>query len=398
MIHKWLRDTFFQHGWLLPAVLVLTQLGGRGLYNTLAGFYALWGLLSLCGCRHRLDRLTTLLYLALLAVFLVGIPGAMHPKEGLRAWLGFLAPSLAILLVQAALWESSNTLDRLLGGIALFGGVTLLGLYLLLLYHGLGLSGRPFDPSTQLREDELPFLLPFLLAWIWWRDTGAWRYWSMAGVVVAVLTYVVIAEGRAALLGVILALAVFAKLVLAWRWRWIAALATLVLIVAIGIHSGPFRKVDLDPEQPLDAFTAGRTALWRQALEHPPKRLWLGVGLGNGRYATEILHFELGGVHTQVQHLHNFLMDVWYETGILGAGSLLALIGAVFWRLSQRWRLLSVRDRQRAGVLLAAALAILGAALFSFSYTSRHFAYLFVCFGALIYLSNPVIGAKHQDR
>lgn len=132
----------------------------------------------------------------------------------------------------------------------------------------------------------------------------------------------------------ILALAVFAKLVLAWRWRWIAALATLVLIVAIGIHSGPFRKVDLDPEQPLDAFTAGRTALWRQALEHPPKRLWLGVGLGNGRYATEILHFELGGVHTQVQHLHNFLMDVWYETGILGAGSLLALIGAVFWRLS----------------------------------------------------------------
>ncbi|MBK8183147.1 MAG: hypothetical protein IPK63_09740 [Candidatus Competibacteraceae bacterium] len=39
-----------------------------------------------------MDRLTTLLYLALLAAFLVRTPGAMHPEaEGLRAWLGFSA-------------------------------------------------------------------------------------------------------------------------------------------------------------------------------------------------------------------------------------------------------------------------------------------------------------------
>ncbi|MBK8183146.1 MAG: hypothetical protein IPK63_09735 [Candidatus Competibacteraceae bacterium] len=50
--------------------------------------------------------------------------------------------------------------------------------------------------------------------------------------------------------------------------------------------------------------------MWRQVLEHHGTWLGLGVGLGQRRYATEILHFELGGVHTQVLHLHNFRMDV----------------------------------------------------------------------------------------
>ena len=92
--------------------------------------------------------------------------------------------------------------------------------------------------------------------------------------------------------------------------------------------------------------------------------------------------------------MHNFLLEAWYETGILGVGALLALIGSVFWRLARRWNGLSFQDRQRAGVVLAAALAILGAALLSFSYTSRHFAYLFVCLGALNCLAGNSVEAN----
>ena len=72
-------EAFFRQGWLLPAVLPLTQIGGRALFNVVAGSYALWGLLSLWSRRKQLDRMTALLYLLLLSVFLLGIPGAVEP-------------------------------------------------------------------------------------------------------------------------------------------------------------------------------------------------------------------------------------------------------------------------------------------------------------------------------
>jgi teichuronic acid biosynthesis protein TuaE len=387
-LHSRLQEAFFRSGWLLPTLLPLTQLGGRALFNSIAGVYALWGLLSLWSRRERLDRTMTALYLALLGVFLLGIPGSFDPLAGFRLWGEVVAQSLTLLLMHLALQESPAHIDRLLRLLAGCGAITLAGLYLLLPYYALGGSGQPFDPSSQLQEDSLPFLLPFILGWIWRQGSGRWRYGAMTLVTAAVLGYVVLAEGRAALFGLIVGLTVFCGFVLGWRWRWIAALMIAVLAAGIVANTGPFRKAELDPNHPLDAFTSGRTILWRQALQHPPDRRWLGVGIGNGFHAREVLSFQIGGERVQVKHLHNVLMDVWYETGLLGLGALLALLGAVFGRLAWGWRRLSIEDRQRAGVLLAAAFALMAAGLLSFSYSSRYFAcYFFACLGGLSYFA-----------
>ena len=91
-------------------------------------------------------------------------------------------------------------------------------------------------------------------------------------------------------------------------------------------------------------------------------------------------------------------MDAWYETGLLGLGALLALIGVVLGRLARAWRRLSAEDRQRAGVLLAAALAIMTAGLLSFGYTSRYFAcYGFACLGGLSYFAMLPSGAVDKS-
>lgn len=399
-LHSRLQDAFFQRGWLLPTLLPLTQLGGRALFNVVAGLYALWGLLSLWSRRERLDRTITLLYLTLLGVFLLGIPRSLDPQAGLRLWGEMAGQSLTLLLMHIALQESSASIDRLLRLMAWCGGITLAGLYLLLPYYALGGSGQPFDPSSQLQEDNLPFLLPFILGWIWRQGSGCWRYGAMAAVTAAALGYVALAEGRAALLGLIVGLTVFCGAVLGWRLRWIALLMIGVLAVGIVVNTSPFRKAEIDPEHPLDAFTSGRTILWRQALQHPPDRMWLGVGIGNGFHAREVLSFQMGGERVQVKHLHNVLLDVWYETGLLGLGALLALLGAVFGRLAWVWRRLSVGDRQRAGVLLAAAFALMAAGLLSFSYTSRYFAcYFFACLGGLSYFATrPASADTDPDR
>ena len=394
--HDALREAFFRQGWLLLAVLPLTQIGGRALFNLVAGLYVVWGLLSLWGRRDRLDRSTILLYLALLGVALAGVPGSVDPVGGLRVWIQFAAQTSTLLLVQAALRESPENIDRLLAAMALFGGIALASLYLLLPYHWFEWSGRPFNPLTQLQEDNLPFLLPFLLGWIWRYGDHRWRYGAMLGVTAAALGYVAISEGRAALFGLIVGLAGFCWAVLAWRPRWVALLAVWVLAVGIAANIGPFLKAELDLEHPLDAFTAGRTIVWRHALEHPPARPWLGVGIANASHSQELLRFELSGVQVQIKHFHNFLIDAWYETGILGVGLLLALVGTVFVRLARIWRWLPVDDRQRAGILLAAALSIIAAALLSFSYTSRQFAcYLFACLGGLIHFGRSRVGAAN---
>jgi len=399
-LHNNIQEAFFQRGWLLPAVLPLTQLGGRALFNSIAGIYALWGLLSLWNRRQQLDPTTTLLYLTLLGVFLLGIPGSLEPQEAFRSWGGFFMQSTSLLLMQVALRESPAYPDRLLDAMALFGGITLAGLILLLPYDVFGWSGRPFDPDNQLQEDNLPFLLPFMLGWLWRRGHGRWRNGAMVTITAITLGYVVLAEGRTALFGLIVGLAIFCWVALGWRLRWSGLLAMLVLVLAVIANTGPFQKSNLDPDHPLDAFTTGRTILWRQALQHPPPRPWLGVGIGNGSHAGEVLRFKIGEGWHEVKHLHNFLLDTWYETGLLGLGVLLTLIGTIFGRLAWIWRRLSAEDRQRAGILLAAALAILAAGLFSFGYTSRYFAcYGLICLGGLNHFAtSSAIADRNPDK
>ncbi len=394
-----MQDAFFRWGWLIPAALPLAQVGGRGLFNSIAVPYALWGLVALWSRRSRLDRMAALPYLALVGVLLIGIPGAGDPGVSLKTWGVFLMQSFSLLLMLAAMGESSDHPDRFLGATALFGALSLAALVLIVPYFAFGWSGVPFTPSTQLKEDGLPFLLPFILGWVWRRGDKRWRYGAMAGIALVTLAYVVLAQGRAALLGMIVGLAVFCWAVLGWRLRWGALLAALVLTVGFLANLGAFlRGSNVDPSHQLDGFTSGRTILWRQAIQHPPERTWLGVGMGNVGHAQEVL--DMGGGRGTVKHLHNFLMDAWYETGLLGIGALLVLIGSVLARLSSNWRSLSPEDRQRAGILLSALMAIIAAALFSFGYTSRYFAlYGFVCLGALSHFAAIRAAAdKTPDR
>lgn len=387
MHYQRLSQAFFHWGWLLPALLPFSQLGGRGLFNTLVYLYALWGLASCYQRQVRLERTVLIPYLLLLSAFLLSIPGALDTAEALHTWLTFALQSAVLLLTLAALGADADSPQRLLNAMALGAALTLGTVYLILPYHLFAFSGQPFAPEYQLREDNLPFLLPFILGWLWQRRAHRWCYAAMVAVTALALGYVVLAQGRAALLGMVVSLALFSALTWQWRWRRILGMAGLVLALGIALNIQPFLKMQLDPTRPLDAFTAGRSALWRQALADPPAQPLVGVGLGNVAQHQAMLRFQLGGDFKQVKHLHNFLLDAWYETGLLGLGALLGMLGSVLVRLLRVWRELSAIQRQQAGIWLAAAAALLSAGLLSFSYTSRQLAcYLFLCLGALSHL------------
>lgn len=387
---KLLREQFFRIGWLVPTVLPVAQIGGRALVNVIASLYLLWAIAAVLGLSIRVSRVLILLYAAVPLAFLLSLWGAPDFANGFESWFKFTTHVSVFLFTLIALQRVPAGESKLLRswGVVAFTVVGLL--YLILPWY---VWQTPFQPAFQLKEDNLPFLLPLGLFYLRSLRSAATRrvlIWLFGA---AVLFYIVLSQGRAALLAMAVALLVYG--VLSVRWRpWRAAGVTL-LVLAVGIalgYSTFFRGMEHagDVESALDRFSSERTVLWRHALEHPPANVWTGVGIGNLQQQDPILHAN--GV--SVGHLHNFILDVWYETGFLGLAALVLFVGYVLYGVLRSAPVLSQRAQDRSGVVLASIAAILVGGLLSFSYGSMPFdVYMFMLLALLWHISDSEVRA-----
>lgn len=379
-----MRSSFYRWGWLMPALFPLAQVLGRGAFNTVSGIYFLWALASLHSLPHeesgpRFHRWFIALYGLMLAIWALSLTQAVDPQKGVYDLLRYVQYSLTGLFTLMALQHAPQQFPRLMHAMAWGGLLVIVVLYIQLPYY---LIAVDFNPAQQLREDNLPWLLPFLLLALISHPRARWL---VAIVVTAFTIYVALSLGRAALLGLLVALGVFG--VLGFRIRMRVLLLSALAVLAMGIAFGQrfFRGISSlgFDFATLDRFTSGRASIWWQALNAPPDNPWLGVGIGNVVTHTEVLRI---GDET-VKHLHNFLFDAWFETGWLGLSALLALITAVIAHTVRLWPQLDTSHRHIAATALAGVSALLTAGLFSFSYTSRQFAlYLFLLFAILLAL------------
>lgn len=378
MLAERLERAFYAGGWLLPVLLPLAQAGGRAAFHLLAGLYVLWGVLALYRRGLPGERVALGLYALLLLSYALPILLAVDSLRAADKWLSFAYQSAAFPLTLAALYHNGAAGLRRLRQALGIGGLLLLGGLLLQLIPLL--TGDDWQPEQQLREDNLGWLLPFLLIA---PCAAARRRRGLYTVTVLLLTlgYIVLSGGRAALLGAVLGLAVYS--LLGWRWplRRVLLLTGVVLLLGVAVNAGHFvRSAHQQTTLPaaLDTFTSLRTVLWRQALAQPPDNLLLGVGMGNVRYQEAVVVVD--GLH--LSHLHNFLLDAWYETGVLGLTALLLFIA---YALRRGWRV-----RRRAAAYLAAVTALLSTGLLSFSYASVQFAlYLPLLLAVLLWLGRP---------
>jgi teichuronic acid biosynthesis protein TuaE len=379
-----IRGRFYRWGWLTPALFPLAEVAGRGAFNTLSAIYFLWALVSLRSLPRESDgspphRWFMLLYGLMLTIWTLSLTQAADPQKGVYDLLRYVQYSLTGLFTVIALRQAPRQLPRLMHAMAWGALLVVVVLYLELPYYLLAVD---FNPTQQLREDNLPWLLPFLLLGVVARPHARWL---AAAAIMACAVYVALSQGRAALLGLPVALGLFG--VLGFRMRKWIVLLTGLAVLAMGIVVGQhfFRGLSSIAFNfaTLDRFTSGRATLWWQALNAPPDNPWLGVGIGNVVAHTEVLRIG----ELTVKHLHNFVIDAWYETGLLGLFAMFALIGAVLAHAVRLWSQLDADHRRIAATALAGIGALLTAGLFSFSYTSRQFAvYLFLMFAILLAL------------
>lgn len=371
-----LGHSFFSLGWMAVGLLPLTQVLGRAVFNIAGSLFLAWGLASLLTRAPRLPRSTLLLYGLLITSFAASSLAAENVAAALSRWNTFLLYSLVAFPVAAAIRTAAN-LRRLIDAFAVGGVLTVTAVYIALaVQHGDG----GFVPEKLMREDNLPLLLPFILCALHQRCRRQ-HFVPLAFVaLVTVAAYIVLSNGRAALLGLIVGLSVYALLALGARWRTVAITVALILAAAVAVRGEHLYRrhvtVDQDMLTTLNRTSSFRLELWTNAIRNPPDNILIGAGMGN---TPKFLLRVNAATSANLRHLHNFLLDTWHETGLLGLAALVAWLAHLGRRALLSWRQSSTALRPYLATLLAASAAIISSALFSFSYGSKQFAcYLFV--------------------
>lgn len=381
--------SFQQTGWAWIAFFPAVQAIERTPLTIATLLYLGWALWSLGRMATALPWKSHWLgfYLLLMLALSGNLWVAHYPQQAFTKWLQYLAYSSAFPIIWLVLHQTP--VERLTRWLAWSGLLT--GLILLLkLGYFYGFSPE-FQPRYQLEERLLPMLLPFLLYWAWYQQSR-FPAWILSALLYgAGFAYIVISQGRTALLAYIIASCVFAALVVGWNGRKII-LWVLLLLSMGALLSGHFFFRDLQVENSwsdnLDRFTSNRSIIWRQALQHPPDNPWLGWGMGHIRYHAEVLQVQVNGITDQYKHLHNFILDVSYETGWLGLGSLLLFIGMILQRGWRGWQQASPVKQRELGLYLTSSSAILIGALLDTGYDNKLFnLYLFLMLAVILHLA-----------
>jgi teichuronic acid biosynthesis protein TuaE len=317
--------------------------------------------------RPKPDRTVLLAYLFMLGSFTLSAIFAADSGTAFERLRNFTLYTMLCWPVAAAVRDETG-LRRLVFAFAICGALTFLTVACVSMVASTQIG---FIPERQMREDNLPFLLPFLLCFLAGLKDFKFR------------STLILSNGRAALVGLLVALIAYSLLVARVKLRTAMVIAIAILALAFLVRgAGVYRHATLgaDAQSQLNTVTSYRSQLWINAFRFPPDNIWIGSGMGN---IPESVLMIPGAQSTKLGHLHNFVLDCGYETGIAGLFTMLVFLSILLSRGIRNWRLAGRDSRVLYGTLLASSLAIMSNAMLSYSYTSKQFAIYLLVFAAI---------------
>ena len=379
-----LDQEFLSWGWLIPAFFPVLEAVGRGPLNTCLALYLAWGLTVLAKRGLGGERRTVILFLILISVFGLSLIGAEDLSRGGRTWLKYSFVVLTYFMTLHALALDTNGWIRQFKCLALAGILTSM---VLVLRGGITSDWKHLVPVRGLFERNLPFLLPFLLFSLRSIPNQMTRRFSSLGACTVFALIIVFSGGRSALVGFVVALAVYGVIGIGLRMRTVSVICVLIVLSA-AVLGGP-KGVQMTrglSTMDLDSISTGRTYLWRHAIAYPPENLLFGVGMDNTRHYENVVHIRnvKGMPDQKVKHLHNFIFDLWYETGFAGLLAYVLFVASLIVPVLRNWKRYSPEVKSSLAPVLSATFAILASASLSFSFHSLQMSvYMFFLLASL---------------
>ena len=346
---------------LILAALVLVWLPGRQRY---------WRAL-----RDQAGTPIGMMVLVTLALWLPSMFASPLPLRSLEAWIRVPIFVGFIVFLAAMLSERRETLALALKALMVAGAVASVFALssltflpeVLAVVRGSGWSATPypgFSPDTILKPyAALSVLMAPVLVWAGWRINGRWRMVA-AMTVVGLLIVVWLTYNRAAMAG-LLAIAVVGAGLTMVRRRNLAVNVAVSAVVAMAILAMVLwlyetRGNILPPEGTVAVLPPWlldyqRQTIWAHAIDIGMRAPWFGNGINVINLLPGAdMRMPANDLNVIPAHPHNWLVEVFAETGAIGALALLTLVLTLCLKLARDFL------RSDDAALLAALLVNVG--------------------------------------
>ncbi len=176
----------------------------------------------------------------------------------------------------------------------------------------------------------LLLLLPLVLALVITAKHWQWKViaagiFCVGGMAMA-MTY-----SRAAWVGLACSMAVFVFL---WKPKLLPAFIALCVLAVPFLPATVLNRI-LTITNTADSSTSSRVSLYRAAIEVIKRSPLTGAGLGTAATQEYIREFNLYHDKAPFVHAHNFYLEVWIQTGLLGVCS---FVGSMLWNIKNAAR------------------------------------------------------------
>ena len=364
------RETAVAQSWLIMLLWIIPFTHWNNAYS-LMGFTLLLALFyagAMGRADFRLDMAAVGFYpVVLFGAAFLGVALSYAPSLSLRFLFYHLSAALCVLVTVSAVRHTEDLKRLLAGGAVCVLVSSLYGVYQRIqgvevnrsyvdLKVNAGMPGRVesfFDNANTFCE-VLLLLLPLVAALVL---CSRHLYGKLiaggilaVGVAAAGMTY-----SRASWVGLACAMAVFVFL---WRPRLIPLFAALCVLCIPLLPTTIWNRI-LTIGNLSDSSTLNRIPTLLAALEMIRSRPVRGVGLGAVVPKTYAADWNLYHASFPYVHSHNFYLEVWLQTGLLGVVS---FVGALLWNIKQAARTVRhCEDSAARTITCAAASALCGA-------------------------------------
>jgi len=237
-------------------------------------------------------------------------------------------------------------------------------------------------------------LMPLVL-WAGWRLGGRWK-WGAIVVALALGLLTVLADSRAGMAGLLGALGIVlaASMSRGRSYRLVAALGLLLVAVVAGIlvyltgrsYAGMVpQSVLIFPAWLVDPH---RQVIWQYAVDLATQRPWMGWGINTIALVPPppgVSPVEFN-VPVMPSHPHNWIIEVFAETGLIGGIPMLAAVVLQFLLMLRAYR---AHGEPAILAALAASAAFWISGLFNFSFWSAWWQVAYILVLALLYAGRP---------